>query len=72
MSNVGSLILLAFEYLGQETIQRLKQELIAKQRPPNFDVPKFHRRMPVRKASELMGVEVINKEDLSRLGWSDY
>jgi len=61
-----------FEYLGQKDIQRLKQEALAKQRPPDFEPPKFHRRMPAREALELMGVEIIDdEEDLLRLGWQD-
>jgi HNH endonuclease len=66
-NNLDSPILRAFEYPGQETIQRLKQNALAKQRPPDFEPPNFQRRMPAREALELMGVEVIDEEDLGSL-----
>jgi hypothetical protein len=72
-NSLDSPILLALEYPGQEDIQKLKQDALAKQRPSGFKPPTFHGRMPAREGLELTGVEIIDDEedDFGRLDWPD-
>lgn len=73
-NSLNSPILLALEHPGQEDIQKLKQDALAKQRPSGFKLPTFHGRMPAREGLELMGVDIIDDEedDLARVNWPDH
>jgi hypothetical protein len=47
----------------QKNIQKLNEEALAKQRPPDFEPPKPHSRMPARGALGLVGVGIIGDEE---------
>jgi hypothetical protein len=42
---------------------RMETVVLSKQRPPDFELPRFDRRMLVKEAQELMGVEIIDNDN---------